>query len=425
MVLSKDMVTSALSEQQLVIELQKRKVSKRQITSLRVPILKLDNLVNLVGELVTSGARLNEIGNNSENEELRSLAEEMDRLVSELRDNALNIRMMPIGSIFSKFNRLVRDLSQQLGKKISFITEGEETELDKTVIEKLNDPLVHLIRNCIDHGIEPAEDRQAAGKPAEGNIRLAAQHSGAHVLIIIEDDGAGMNKEAILSKAVEKGLVSENTQLTDKEIYGLIFQPGFSTAKAVTNVSGRGVGLDVVKKSIEELRGTVEIESAVGRGTTITIKLPLTLAIIDGLQVRVNNENYIIPLAVVNECLIFENDGKNNSNNRRLIELRGEMLPYISLREFFNIKGEKPEFEQMAVIENSKGRVGILVDEVVGQYQTVIKSLGKIYQNAEGLSGATILGDGSVALILDISEIEHIAGIEEKELINSHRNRAS
>ncbi len=420
--LSKDKVISALSEQQQVNELHKRQVSKQQVTSLRVPLLKLDNLVNLVGELVTSGARLNELGNNSENEELRSLSEEVDRLISELRDSALNIRMMPIGSIFSKFNRLVRDLSQELGKKINFITEGEETELDKTVIEKLNDPLVHLIRNCVDHGIELVEARQKNGKNIEGRIRLTAAHSGAHVVIRIEDDGAGMNKDAILAKAVEKGLVSENSNLTDKDIYALIFLPGFSTAKAVTNVSGRGVGLDVVKKSIEDLRGTVEIESKTGQGTIISIKLPLTLAIIDGLQVKVANECYIIPLSIVEECVEFKNNGKNGSSSRHLIELRSEMLPYISIREFFSINGRKPDIEQIVVVQNNNARIGILVDEVIGQYQTVIKSLGKIYQNVEGLSGATLLGNGRVALILDMSNMEQIAGIEEKELINSHRN---
>ncbi len=420
-VLSKDKVTSALSEQQQINELQKKQIGKQQITSLRVPLEKLDNLVNLVGELVTSGARLNELGCASEDTALRSLAEEVDRLIGELRDSALNIRMMPIGTLFSKFGRLVRDLSQDLGKKINFTTAGEETELDKTVIEKLNDPLVHLIRNCIDHGIESVDVRKEKGKNVEGKVRLTAAHSGAHVVIKIEDDGAGMNKDAILAKAVEKGLAEKNSNLTDQEIYSLIFQPGFSTAKAVTNVSGRGVGLDVVKRSIDELRGSIEINSKKGTGTSIIIKLPLTLAIIDGLQVKVADESYIIPLSIVEECVEFTSSRKNDSNNRHLIELRGEMLPYISIREFFSIRGKQPDFQQVVVVQNNNVRIGFLVDDVIGQYQTVIKSLGKVYKNVEGLSGATILGNGHVALILDIARMEQIAKIEEKEFINNSK----
>ncbi len=419
---SKEKVNSALSEQRHMNELRKNRAGKQQVNSLRVPLTKLDNLVNMVGELVTSGARLNELGNANADPELRALAEEMDRLIGELRDSAMNIRMMPIGTLFSKFNRLVRDLSRDLDKNITFTTSGEETELDKTVLEQLNDPLVHLIRNCIDHGIEQPDSRQEKGKPVEGNVRLSAAHAGAHVVIKIEDDGAGMNKDAIHAKGVERGLITEDADLTDQEIYALIFQAGFSTAASVTNVSGRGVGLDVVKTAIEKLRGTIEIRSQKDHGTTFTIKLPLTLAIIDGLHVQVARENYIIPLSSVEECFEINNRQSRNTSDRRLIELRGEMLPYISLREFFHIEGERPVYEQIVVANINNTRTGIKVDNIIGQYQTVIKTLGKVYEGVEGLSGATILGNGRVALILDVNKLEELVVKTESEYLRQ-RNR--
>lgn len=412
-VVTEETIESALVEQKVVKEIQSVNNNKQKITSLRVPLGKLDNLVDLVGELVTSAARLNDLGHSAQSPELRSLSEDVDRLISELRDSALNIRMMPIGTLFSKFNRLVRDLSSQLGKNIEFTTSGADTELDKAVIEKLNDPLVHLIRNCIDHGIEMPGSRIALGKNETGKIRLSAQHAGTNVIIKIVDDGAGMNKQAIISKAVQNGLITEGTGLSDQEAWALIFKPGFSTAETITNISGRGVGLDVVKKAIEELRGTITIESTKEKGTSMIIKLPLTLAIIDGLHVRVADESYIIPLSMVVECIEFTEKDRQNRNN--FIELRGEMLPFISLRSFFKLNVPAMEYEHIVVVHNNGRRVGIMVDEVSGQYQTVIKSLGKLHQNVEGISGATILGNGQVALILDINSIEKIALAEQQK----------
>ena len=286
-------VESALVEQQHVKEVRKERQTQESASSIRVPAEKLDILVNLVGELVTVQARLSQTAAGRADALLVTIAEEVERLTNELRDTALNIRMLPIGTTFSKFKRLVRDLSVELGKDIEMTTEGAETELDKTVIEKLNDPLVHLIRNSIDHGIEAPDERVAAGKPRQGTVHLAAVHSGDSVLITITDDGKGLDREAIRAKGIERGIVSATAELSDKEIFSLIFAPGFSTAKTVTSVSGRGVGMDVVKRAIEALRGTIDIQSERGIGTVITIKLPLTLAIIESLLVKIGNDCFV------------------------------------------------------------------------------------------------------------------------------------
>ena len=362
-------------------------------------------MVNLVGELVTVQARLTQSANIKNDSEFIQIAEIVERLTWELRENALSIRMLPIESTFNKFNRLVRDLSKELGKKVDLITEGGETELDKNVIEKLNDPLVHIIRNCIDHGIENPETRKAKGKAETGKIIISALHSGTHVHIKIEDDGGGLNKEAILNKAVERGLIGPDAKLTDKEIFGLILQAGFSTAKEITNVSGRGVGLDVVKSAIETLRGSISIESSQGAGTIITLKLPLTLAIIEGLIIRIDEEHFVIPLSFVEECIELKADDKNKEGRRNLLNVRDEIVPYISLRKRFDIRNNQPEIEQVVVINNNNSKTGLLVDEIIGEHQTVIKSLGKYYKNIEVLSGATVLGNGTVALIMDVPKI--------------------
>jgi two-component system chemotaxis sensor kinase CheA len=321
--------------------------------------------------------------------------------------------MLPIGSTFSKFKRLVRDLSNELGKEIELITEGAETELDKTVIEKLNDPLVHIIRNSIDHGIESPEEREKKGKSKTGIVTLSATQSGGNVLISIKDDGKGLDKEAIRAKAVSQGLINENTELSDTEIFSMIFMPGFSTAKKVTNVSGRGVGMDVVRKAIENLRGVVDVTSRTNEGTCITLKLPLTLAIIDGLLVKIEDDHYILPLSSVEECLELSQKDIDNAHGRHMVNVRGSIVPYISLREKFEISSPRPEIEQIVVVSINKQSIGFVVDQVYGQHQTVLKSLGKYYKNVEGVSGATILGDGTVALILDIHKIfekEEITG---------------
>ncbi len=409
-----DKIESALVEQQHIRELRRERRSADEAVSLRVAAHKLDELVDLVSRLVTVQARLSQTALTCGTPELISVAEEVERLTAELRGKTMSIRMLPIGTAFGKFRRLFRDLSKDLGKEVELETEGAETELDKTVIERLNDPLVHLIRNSLDHGIETPEARVAAGKPRQGVIRLSALHSGAHVLIRISDDGAGLDRGAIRAKAVEMGMIAEHAELPDRDLFALTFAPGFSTAGKVTSVSGRGVGLDVVKKTIEVLRGTIEVSSRKGAGTTITLKLPLTLAIIDGLLVRIGGQHFVLPLSFVKECV--ELAGNGNGNGRRLANVRGEIVPYIRLREQFGIEGERPAIEQIVITEASGNRVGFVVDQVIGDNQTVIKNLGKVYQNVDGLSGATILGNGTVALILDVPKLVQLAEREEFSL---------
>lgn len=412
-------VHSALMEQEHVRNLRKKRmgaVSGDSTSSIRVASHKLDSLVNLVGELVTVQARLTQLAAQRNDHDLVQVSEEVERLAAELRDNAMGIRMLPIGTTFAKFKRLVRDLSTELGKEVNFTTSGEETELDKTVIDRLGDPLVHLIRNSIDHGIESPEQRRAAGKPAEGTIRLTAEHSGAHVLISVSDDGAGLDTEAIRAKAMEKGLISPDANLSEKEIFELILAPGFSTARSVSKVSGRGVGMDVVTSSIKSFGGTVEIASVKGKGTTITLKLPLTLAIIDGLLVTISDEYFVMPLNAVVECVELSADDRRRTHGRNLARVRDEIVPYIPLREVFSLGGNNPAIEQVVVTEIGERRIGFVVDKVVGQHQTVIKNLGKFLRHVEGVSGATIMGDGTVALILDINKLTQQVEFDESNL---------
>ncbi|QGY41364.1 chemotaxis protein CheA [Pseudodesulfovibrio cashew] len=388
---------------------KEREASKRRqeaLSSIRVAADKLDYLVDLVGELVIVQAQITQVVSERSDPQMTALAEELERLSDELRDSTLGIRMLPIGTSFSKFKRLVRDLSSELGKEIGLRTSGEDTELDKTVIERLGDPLVHLLRNSLDHGIETPEERTAAGKPPQGTIFLSAEHSGGEVLIRITDDGRGMAKEMIREKAIERGLITKDTEMSEKDLLKLIFEPGFSTAKEVTNVSGRGVGMDVVKRAIDSLRGTIDIDSKPGAGTTITIRLPLTLAIIDGLQVRVEDEYYVIPLSLVEECVeLARQEVDENDSGQRILHLRGEIVPYIHIRDWFGIEGDNPPIEQIVITGVEGSRVGIVVDTVIGEHQTVIKSLSRVYKDVEGISGATIKGDGSIALILDIPSL--------------------
>jgi two-component system chemotaxis sensor kinase CheA len=404
---SQDKVEAALAEQKHVNELQEKQKIEQAVATIRVAADKLDKLVDLVGELVTVQARLTQKANTSNAPELLVISEEVERLTEELRDNTMSIRMVPIGATFSKFKRLVRDLSQSLQKEIELSTEGAETELDKTVIEQLNDPLVHIIRNSIDHGIESPNEREAAGKPREGMLHLSARHSGANVLVEISDDGNGLDSELIRSKAVERGIIQSDAALSEKEIFNLIFEPGFSTAKKVTGVSGRGVGMDVVKRTIDLLRGSVEIMSEKGTGTTITLKLPLTLSIIEGLLVAIGSNFFVLPLSSVEECLQLTHEDIARSHGRHIANVRGEITPYIRLREKFGIKGHMPDIEQIVITEVDRTRIGFVVDSVIGQYQTVIKSLGRVYRDVDGVSGATILGDGSVALIVDLNHLVH------------------
>ncbi|MGD0210168.1 MAG: chemotaxis protein CheA [Desulfomonilia bacterium] len=409
----KSEIRSALAEQEQVRTLRKKRAAAEETSSIRVPAARLDALVNLVGELVTVQARLTQFSARKSDPDLLGIAEEVERLSAELRDISMGIRMLPIGTTFAKFKRLVRDLTMSLGKDINFEMEGEETELDKTVIDKLSDPLVHLIRNSIDHGIESPDARVAAGKPSQGMIKLSARHSGAHVLISIADDGNGLDVDAIRAKAVEKGIIPHEAALSEYEIHELIFAPGFSTASIVTSVSGRGVGMDVVRSSIEGLNGTVEVRSARGKGTTITLKLPLTLAIIDGLLVNIANESFVIPLGAVVECVELTDAERRHAHGRNLIKVREEIIPYIPLREVFGINGGTPSIDQVVITELGDKRVGFVVDKVIGQHQTVIKTMGSFLRDIEGISGATILGDGAVALILDVYKLmQHVELME-------------
>ncbi|NGZ05177.1 MAG: chemotaxis protein CheA [Magnetococcales bacterium] len=413
-VVSPDKVRAALTEQQVIQEKHDKKKTAETATSVRVPSDKLDSLVDLVGELVTMQARLNQTAGTIGDHTLQLIAEEVERLTAELRDNTMSIRMLTIDTTFNKFKRLVRDLSTELGKEIELITSGGETELDKTVIDQLNDPLVHIIRNSIDHGVEGPDVRRARGKNPVGKITLAAIHSGANVLIRVEDDGAGLDANKLRAKGIEKGLISADDELSEKEAFQLIFAAGFSTAAKITNVSGRGVGMDVVRRSIEGLRGSIDVNSTLGKGTTITLKLPLTLAIIEGLLVMVENEYFVLPLAAVEECVELSRDDVKKAHGRHVINVRGDIIPYIRIRDRFEIEGNAPEIEQIVISEVDEKRIGFVVDKVVGQHQTVIKTLGKNFQHSEEFSGATILGNGGVALILDLTKM--VRYVEEEEL---------
>ena len=404
---SKEDVQAALAEQKHLKEQSEKKNQELNAQTIKVNSAKLDKLIDLVGELVTFNARLNQVASLVDSQQLSTLGEQGERLILELRDTTMDMRMLPIGTIFSRFRRLVRDLASSTHKDIELITEGAETELDKTVIEKLNDPLVHLIRNSCDHGVELPEERSKKGKSPTGKVRLRAQHAGAFVLITIEDDGAGINREKVRAKAIERGLIGAADELSDSEIDNLIFMPGFSTADKVTSISGRGVGMDVVKKDITSLGGSVSIQSAPGKGTIFTLKIPLTLAIIEGILIQLGENYYILPLSNVVECLEFEQPSKKNTFCSSM-KIRDEMMPFIDLRTFFGIEGERPEIQQMVIVTDQDSRVGLIIDRVIGNYQTVIKPLGRLYQNVSGLSGATILGDGSVALILDVYKLSDI-----------------
>jgi two-component system chemotaxis sensor kinase CheA len=369
--------------------------------SLRVPAARLDQLVDLVGELVTVQARLNEVAARSADSEVLEVSEEIERLTSALRENSMTLRMLPIRATFEKFRRLVHDLARDLGKSVELTIEGAETELDKTVIDQLGDPLMHLIRNSMDHGIEAPERRAEAGKKTAATIHLSARHSGASVLIAVTDDGAGIDTEAVRQRAIERGLTDADAQLTDAEIFSFIFEAGFSTAKQVTDVSGRGVGMDVVRQKVDSLRGSIDVTSQRGLGTTVTLRLPLTLAIIDGLLVRVGEAFFVLPLASTLECIELTREDAEQANGKHVANVRGQVVPYIRLRQYFAVETAAPEREQIMIVECEEGRCGLVVDEVLGDCQTVIRNLGRLYRHVQVVSGATILGNGTVALILD------------------------
>lgn len=423
---SPEKIQAALTEQKVL----ERRRNATLSGVVRVPSEKLDHLINLVGELVITQAHFSQIFINMDelrefrhDETVNKLArdlsnpvETLERLIGDLRDCALNMRMVPIGTIFGKFRRLVRDLSAELGKEIELVTTGAETELDKTVIERLNDPLVHLIRNSIDHGIQMPDERVAAGKQRNGTIRLNAFHQAASVVISIEDDGRGIDAGDIFRAAKEKGLLPEERELSEQEILGLVFTPGFSTSEEVTKVSGRGVGLDVVKREIDALSGNIRIESQKGEFSKFYLSLPLTLAIIDGLLVDVGGDSYVLPLAQVEECAELTDTLVESSHDRDMIMIRGDLVPFVRLRKLFG-NGGKSSSEHIAVVNAEDYRVGIVVDEIVGNIQTVIKSLDRNYREAEGISGATIMGDGTVALIIDIPGLIRCARNDEEKAL--------
>ena len=386
-----------------ILEQQKSPSETTDTTSVRVAAEKLDVLVNLVGELVTVQARLRQLSEKRADIDLEGVTQEVERLSNELRDNAMSIRMIPIGIVFKKFKRLIRDQAEKSAKEVMLAMTGEDTELDKSVIDRLNDPLVHIIRNCVDHGIEAPQIRLAQGKPRQGRILLSAEHSGVNVVITISDDGAGLDRELIRAKAEQKGLIKPG--FPEDEILELIFKPGFSTAAKVTDLSGRGVGLDVVKRSIRALRGHVGIKSQAGEGTVITLTLPLTLAIIDGLLIQLDDHYFIVPLACVQECFKFSHNHAVQAQKQNLIPFRDQHIPFVRLRKLFKIQTEYLETESVIVIRFDDMYLGLGVDHVIGQHQTVLKSLGMLYKDVASVSGATILGDGSVALVLDIAQI--------------------
>ena len=379
-------------------EEKKQKVS----TTLRVEASKIDTIINLVGEMVIANANVNQQASRVNDKKLIESVSIVSRMLEEIREATMKTRLIPIGETFSRFKRIVRDLSKDLGKNIDLEIIGAETELDKTVTEKISDPLIHLVRNSLDHGIEMPEDRREKGKPDKGKITLKAFHEAGNIAIQIIDDGKGLNPDWLYNKALDKGIISENDVLTNKEKINLIMAAGFSTAESITNVSGRGVGMDVVKRNIEELRGTIDLDSTVDVGTTMTIRLPLTLAIIDGFMTKIGEQFYIIPLEMIVECIELNEQYKKEIVENNYINLRGNILPLLDLREFFDTGKANTKRENIVIVTFGGNTIGLLVDELHGEFQTVIKPLGRVFRNVKGIGGSTILGSGQVAMILDV-----------------------
>lgn len=390
-----------------------RKNQANKTGNIRVSSERLDDLMNLVSELVTTQARLSLFSTQSASAELTSIAENIEKITRRLRDNAFTMTLVPLDSIVVRFQRLVSDLSKELNKEIEFKAEGMETKIDKSIIEKLTDPILHILRNSLDHGIESPELRTQTGKPAKGTVQLKSYYSGASVVIEISDDGAGLNLQKIKDKAIRQGLIDSAAQPTDKELTDLIFVPGFSTAAAVTGVSGRGVGMDVVKRNITDIRGEIEISTTAGKGTTFIIRLPLTLSILDGLLVKIGNTDFLLPLSSVAKCYEVET-AKLESTFNQWITLEGVRTPFIYLRRDFGIEENKPALSQIINVPFNGAHVGIAVDKIEGEYQAVLKPLGHYYQSQDEFSGATILGNGMVALVLDPNKLIRKLTTEDK-----------
>ncbi len=414
-VVSKDDIKKALEEQKK-IKTKAKAVSESK--TIRVNVDRLDTLMNLIGELVLERNRLLDLGrrfigserikDHSFEEEFVEISDRLNLITTQLQMAVLKMRMLPIGRVFNKFPRVVRDLSRKMQKEVELIISGEETELDKSVIEELNDPLVHIIRNSIDHGIESPDEREKIGKPRKGKIWLNAFQEGNHIVISVKDDGRGIDVEKIKAKVIEKGLSTPEKlqQMDEKEIINFIFAPGFSTAKKVSDVSGRGVGMDVVKTNIKKINGTIEIKTEKGVGTELILKLPLTLAIIQALLVKVSSERFAIPLTVVEETVRVNKDDIKSVERNEVLNLRDSVLPLVRLTEIFNIRDEeKRESLYVVVVRAAEQRFGIVVDKLIGQEEIVIKSLGDLLRDIKGISGATIMGDGRVTLIVDVAAI--------------------
>ena len=390
-------------------------------STVRVQAERLDRLMDRVGELVIAQARLSQLAQVRRDPALQTVVEEIERLSAGLRDTAMGLRMVPIGTLFGRFRRLVHDLSRELGKPLEFVTVGEETELDKTMIERLADPLVHVIRNAVDHGLETPDVRSASGKVETGLIRLSARHIGAEVHVSVRDDGRGLDLGRIRAKAEEQGLLAPGAPASEAELVQLLFAPGFSTAREISALSGRGVGMDVVKKTIEAMRGQIDVVSNPGQGSTFTMRLPLTLAIIEGLLVRVATGRYVIPLSAVEECLELDRRDDERSNGRSFLNVRGELVPFLRLRQAFGEPGQPGPHQKVVVVAAGHNRVGLVVDQILGHHQTVIKSLSRLHADARAFSGATIMGDGLPALILDVGQL--VAGRNARP-INGDREAA-
>lgn len=393
-----------VEEQEEKEQKRRAQLKEHKISSIRVASMKIDELVNLVSELVTVQAQLSVYAEKKGETDILGLAENVQKLSRQLRDNAFEISLIPMQSELMRFQRLVRDLSKELGKEIEFVIEGGDIELDKNIIEHLTDPLLHILRNSVDHGIEMPDERVAAGKAPKGNIYFKAYHAGASVLIEVTDDGKGINAEDIRLKAIAKGIIDESTELSDKEILNLIFMSGFSTRETVSDVSGRGVGMDVVRKKISEIRGEVTIDSEAGQGTTITLRLPLTLSIIDGLLVKVAENQYVVPISAIEKIFALNQDQLKNSFNK-VVVIDNEQIPYVDMRNVFKEGTVDAEVPQMILVRHEEKRLGLLVDEVLGEYQTVVKPLGRYLKTHEVVSGASILGDGTISLVIDTNRV--------------------
>ncbi|PLL10873.1 chemotaxis protein CheA [Tabrizicola sp. TH137] len=393
--------------------------------TIRIPAARLDEIMDRLGELVIAQAHLQRIADSRRDPDLATVVEEMDRLVTGLRDAALSTRMLPIETVFGKFRRVVRDLSTDLGKQVRLLTEGGETEIDKTVIDRLSEPLVHMIRNSMDHGIEPSDARLAAGKPPLGTIRLSARQDGGEVLITLEDDGRGLDTAALRRKGIERGLLPPDADPPAEELHHLIFAPGFSTAERLSSVSGRGVGMDAVRSAVDALRGRIEVASRPGFGTRITLCLPVTLAIIDGLLVRLGRTVCVIPLAAVEECVEFNEDEGRRDSGRTMLQLRDDLIPFLDLDMGCDPAAEAGLRRRVVCLRVEGSRVGLIVDDVLGRHQTVIKTFSIFHRDLRGFAGATILGDGTVALIIDVATLLRPAAGADTGLASSPRRTAA